>query len=77
MLAESKPLLDKVVPNNSEMEVMVATQIARTTAQMLSKDSSALATESLDDILQCPYEIIRTGVCSAIHNVVQKVLLFS
>lgn len=52
---EAKPNVDDVVPNHTEIESIIATQVTCVTEGMIYREVSGLATDSLDDILQCAY----------------------
>lgn len=54
---------------------MLDAHIARLKKFIIANETSAIAMESLHDILQCSYENARTAVCSVNHSVAEQVLL--
>lgn len=68
VMAESKLQADSVIPSSSEIEAMIAAEIACTTKQMTSKEISTLSAESFHDILQCAYKNACNGIQSVIYT---------
>lgn len=54
---KEKSQVDNVVPNSTEIKSMAAQHVARTKEQLVANELATLVVDSLDDILQCSYEM--------------------
>lgn len=73
-MAEIKSKVDNIVPRYPKIESPIAVQITSTTEQMVTNEVSMLMECSLDSILQCVYENVRTGAHPVVDIVVERVL---
>lgn len=69
-IGEKTSQVHNVVPSNTEIESMIASQVSRTTDQVVAREIATIVVDSLDNTLQ----YVCNKVCTKARSVVSNVL---